>query len=153
MKKKEIRAALDALKRIRMPKIEDKALRNGIITDHLTLLREQRKLEADLRDLDTSHYADLEEDREKVADLQERLQLALGTKDHQKARELANEIAEHRDYLAATKACNKAIADLMNEDVTINGIPQDAFIEEIQKQDYDLGIIEAVYPMFKETNQ
>lgn len=153
MKKREIKPALEALKKIRMPKIEDKALRNGIIKDHLAMLSAQRKLDDDLRDLDTSHFADLDEDREEVARLQEKLQLAIGSKDHKKAVEYSSEIAEHADYLAAVKAYNKDVAELMEQEVEIAGIPMEAFIEEFQKQDYDCGIVEALYPMFIIDNQ
>ena len=145
MKKKEIRTALDALKTIRMPKIEDKALRNGIITDHLQLLREQRKYENDLRDLETAHLGAFEDERADVEDLQRKVQLEGDMKARQ---DLLREIAKHDRYFAALRDYNKAAGKVADEEVSITGIDQDRFVAEIQKQDFDLGILEALYPMF-----
>lgn len=138
-------AALEALKKIKMPAIENKELRNGIITDHLKLVRENKKYEEKIKELDTVHLGAYEEERKEVADLQRDLQ---AEKDVAKQVELAKKIESHKDLFDAIKAYNKAVEEITNEEVEIAGIPEAAFLEEIQKQDFDLGQIEALEPMF-----
>lgn len=144
MKKHEMKAALEALKKIKMPAIEDKGLRNSIITDHLTLVRAQKRYEKDVRDLDTVHLAAYAEEREKVTDLQRQLQIE---KDPAKAREIAAEIETHKDLFAAVRDFNKSVQELGEEEVEIHGVPEADFLEELQKQDFDLGQIEALESM------
>ena len=148
MKKKNIRTALDALKTIKMPKIEDKALRNGIINDHYTLLKEWDRYERDAKNLETVHLAPFEEERQKVGELQQKLQTCT---DRKEQLALVQEINSHEDLLKAINDHNKAVADLGEEEVEIKGIDHDKFMEEIAKQDFNLGLIEALYPMFTET--
>lgn len=145
MKKKEIPSALEALKKIKMPAIENKELRNGIITDHLKLVRENKKYEEKVKELDTVHLGAYEDERKEVADLQRDLQ---AEKDVAKQVELAKKIEGHKDLFDAIKSYNKAVEEIANEEVEIGGIPEAAFLEEIQKQDFDLGQIEALEPMF-----
>lgn len=141
-----MRAALDALRKIKMPAIEDKKLRNGIITDHLKLVREQKRYEEKVRDLETVHLGAFEKERETVTQLQRALQ---AEKDLSKQLELAREIESHTELFEAVKTCNNAIDELGKEDVQILGIPEAEFIEAIQSQDFDLGQIEALVPMFR----
>lgn len=145
MKKKNIRTVLDALKTIKMPKIEDKALRNGIINDHYALLEEWDKFEKETKKLETVHLGSFEDERQQVNELQQKLALSL---DRKEQIEIAKEINSHKDLMKATDAYNKAFEELSNEDVAINGIERDKFMDEIAKQDFDLGLIESLYPMF-----
>lgn len=145
MKKKNIRTALDALKTIKMPKIEDKELRNGIINDHFTLLKAWDKYEKDVKNLETAHLGPFEEERQKVGELQQKLQT---TTDRQEQLELSQEINSHEDLFKAINAYHKAVSDLGEEEVKIKGMDRDKFMDEIAKQDFNLGLIEALYPMF-----
>lgn len=146
MKKSEIRGVLAALKQIKMPKIEDKAFRNDLITDHLFLLGEQKRFDAKVKDLDTAHLGAYEEERNQVADLQQKLQMET---DPEKKKALVDEINSHKELYKAIMAFNKAVADLSEEEVkvpvTFDGMK---FIEALSGQDYDLGLVEAVFPMF-----
>lgn len=145
MKKKEMKAALEALRKIKMPSIEDKKLRNGIIKDHLSLLRAQKAYERDIRNLDTVHFGAFAEEREEVAKLQQQLGLETDT---EKKIALVKEIESHTELFDAVKAFNKDIDALGDEKVEILGIPQAEFLEEIVKQDFDLVQLEALEPMF-----
>lgn len=145
MKKSEIKPALNALKTIKMPKIEDKDLRNTIIKDHMALLGESRKLEAKIDDLRSAHLGALADEQKVVNDLREELRTAIES--HEAAR-IFKEIQSHKDYLDAEAALIKAINDLYAEEVEVTPVDSEKFLEEIQKQDYDLGLIEAIYPMF-----
>ena len=147
MKKKQIRAALDALKTIKMPKIEDKALRNGIINDHYTLLKEWDRYERDAKILETVHLGPFEEELKEIGKLQQKLQTST---DRKEQLDLVQEINDHEDLIKATNVHKKAVEDLGEEEVEINGIDHDKFMEEIAKQDFNLGLIEALYPMFNE---
>lgn len=145
MKKKEIKTALEALKTIKMPKIEDKELRNGIISDHFKLLGEQKKYEVDIENLRTAHLGAFEDEQREIQELNQELQTEL---DRVKQVELAKKINSHKEYAKAVVDFSKAVEDLGNEEVEIKGIPHEKFMEEIQKQDFELGLIEALYPMF-----
>lgn len=145
MKKREMKAALEALKKIRMPAIKNKALRNRIITDHLALLRAQKKYEAKIRDLETVHLGAFAEEREHVSELQRKMQ---ATTDEKEQRLLASEINAHTELLAAARSYNKAVDALGDEEVPVAGIPEAPFLEAIQDQDFDLAMIEALEPLF-----
>ena len=145
MKKKEIKIALDALKTIKMPKLEDKETRNGIIADHFNLLGEQKKYEADIEALRTAHLGAYEAEQKEIQELNQELQSEL---DRVKQAELMRKINSHKEYSEAVLAFSKAIEELGNEEVEIKGIDHEKFMEQIEKQDYDLGLIESLYPMF-----
>ena len=145
MKKKEIKVALDALKTIKMPKIEDKDLRNGIISDHFKLLGEQKNYEADIEKLRTVHLGAFEEEQKEIQELNQELQSEL---DRVKQAELMRKINSHKKYAEAVNAFSKAVEELGNAEVEINGIDHAKFMEQIEKQDYDLGLIESLFPMF-----
>lgn len=144
MKKKEIQLALNALKQIKMPKIEDKAIRNAIISNHLKLLGLSRKFNADFEDMRTVFLAQYEEEQTVVQKLQAEL---LQTSDKARREELVKTIESHKDYLEAVKDFNDKAAKLGEEEVEIEVIDGSKFVEEYQKQDYDLAVVEALYPM------
>ena len=146
MKKREIKTALEALKKIHMTRIEDKSLRNHIITIHLALLKEQRKYEADAADLEETHMGPFSEQREQIGRLQRQL---MAEKDTKKREELASEINGFVEVNNAWDAFNRDLARMEREEVATNTIPQEKFLEEIQKQDFDLGQIEALFPLFE----
>lgn len=146
MKKHEIKAALEALRKIKMPAIENKELRGGLIADHLKLVRAQKRYDEKVQDLETVHLGAFAEERDAVAKLQRDLQIE---KNVDKQIEIARQIESHKQLFEAIKTCNKAIEELGNEDVEIAGIPEAEFLEAIQSQDFDLGQIEALVPMFK----
>ena len=45
MKKREMKSTLEAMKVVRVPKIENKELRNKFIRVHLKLLKEEKKFD------------------------------------------------------------------------------------------------------------
>ena len=146
MKKKEIKAALDALKKVRMPKIEDKELRNALIKNHLFLLGQNKKYEQDIEDLRTAHLGPYDETLQEIQELQNKLQTET---DKTKANEIVAEINSHTEVLEAINGFNKAVMDLGNEDVELTLVSGDKFCEEYQNQDYDMNVVEALYPMFE----
>ena len=146
MKKKDIRHALDALKPVKLQKIEDKKLRKTIVSNYVTLVVAWNAFEEQRKAMEEAHLGAYEKQREEVAKLQQELQAET---DRNKQKELLRQINENEELFAAVKEFNKDFEALGNEEVEVKGIPQDEFIEEIQKQDFDLGIIEALYPMFK----
>jgi len=145
-----MKAALDALKRIKMPAIADKPLRNGIINTHLALLREQRRFEKELADLETAHLGAFKDEREALAKLQREMS---AEKDAAKREAIAEKINGFTALYDAWEGYQKAVEELAKQTVEVAGIPQDAFVAEIQKQDFDLAQIEALYPLFIEANE
>ena len=146
MKKREIRPALDALKTIKMPLIEDKELRNLIIRDHFQLLGEQKRYSSDFEDARTATLSGYEKDQEEVVKLDAQLR---GETDAEKQKAIIAEIEKHKGYLDAVKMFNETAAKMGEEEVEIEHIDADKFIAEYQKQDYDMGVVEALYPLFK----
>lgn len=145
MKKKEMSGALGALKTIKMSKIEDKELRNAIIRNHFKLLGENKKYEADIEDLRTAHLGALADEQKKVNELREEIRTVTKA---ERAGEILKEIKSYQGYLDAEADFIKAFNELGEKEVELTPIDSEKFLDEIQKQDFDLGLIEAIYPMF-----
>lgn len=145
MKKKDMKQVLDALKTIKLPKFEDKELRNAIIKDHFKLLGENKKYEEAIDNLRTAHLGALADEQKKVNELREELRTVTKA---ERAGEILKEIREYQGYLDAEADFIKDFNELAEEEVEITPIDSEKFLDEIQKQDFDLGLIEAIYPMF-----
>ena len=146
MKKKEIKPALNALKTIKMPRIEDRDLRNAIIKNHLFLLGQGKKFDAAVEDLRSVHIGPYDQELQEVQAMQNQLNQET---DAGKRKELVEKINSHTDLLEAINAFNKAVMDLENEEVEVSLIDGEKFAEEYGKQDYDANVVEALFPMFK----
>lgn len=146
MKKSEIRAALDALKEIKMPKIEDKELRNTLIADHFALLDAGKKHDAAVEDKRTVFLAAYKDEETEMGELQQKLQIS---QDPVEARALSEQIFSHKDYRAAARAFNEEVGTLGKEEVPgLKKIDREKFMAEIEKQDFKLAWVEALYPLF-----
>ena len=147
MKKREIKPALEALKKIRMPKIEDKDVRNKLIKAHLFLLGQFRKFNEAVEDLRTVHLGDYVE---KIQEINEKQVQLNSETDEKKRKKLIDEINSYTDVLSAINAFNKDVIDLENEDVDIEKISGSSFVDEYGKmEDYDASVMEALFPMFE----
>ena len=147
MQKNQIHAALEALKKIKMPKIEDKALRNALIDDHYAIydagIKHDKAVERE-REVILGAYKN---DEQKIADLQRELQAALPGEEQ---REIAKQIIGFKDYDVAARKFNQKVTELGKEEVKgLKKIDREKFMEEIAKQDFDLGMIEGLYPLFE----
>lgn len=146
MKKSEIKRALDALKSVKIHSIEDKAFRNDLISDHIYLLGQQKAFESDINDLETVHLGAFEKEREEVGELQQQMQ---AEPDPAKQRELGAQVNAHKELIKAFGEYNKARYKLGQQEIEVpKPITADAFIKGMEGQDYDLSLIEAVFPMF-----
>ena len=146
MKKSEIKAALDALKEIKMPKIEDKELRNVLINNHFVLLDAGRKVDASAEDARRVFLEAYKEEQAKIDDLQRKLRTE---DDPQEQRAITREIDSHKDYMDAVKALNEKLVKLYDEPVEgLTRIDRARFSEEIQKHDFKMSWFEGFYPMF-----
>lgn len=144
MKKAEIRAVLGALKQIRMPKIEDKELRNAIIANHFDLFKIAKAVDADIEALRASLLAPYEDELREVDALQSRLHAEPENREI-----LVAEINSHTELQKAVDEFNKAYEEMMGEEIELKPIDAEKFVEEYQKQDYDMTVVEALWPMFK----
>lgn len=146
MKKSEIKAALDALKEIKMPKIEDKELRNALINNHFALIDAGRKVDATAEDARKVFLEAYKEEQEKIEALQQKLRTE---DDPKEQRAISREIDSHKDYMDAVKALNEKLVKLYEEPVEgLTRIDRVRFSEEIQKQDFKMSWFESLYPMF-----
>lgn len=145
MKKRELRLVLDAFKRIKMPKIEDKDLRNKMITCHLALIKELKKYEAELEDFRVVHLGAFDDELAEYQELQNKINIEMNP---EKRAELLEKLESHKDLRDAIQAYNKAVVAAGEKDVEVEKIDAAAFVAEYQKQDYDASVVEALSPLF-----
>lgn len=145
MKKKEIKSALEALRPIRAQRIADQELRDAILDDTMTLLAEQRKYEQDAKDLERAHLGAYEADRAAVAQLRSQLQRET---DREKRADLQAKIDSYEELYREVREFNKKVLALGEESIHIKPIDRDTFMKEMQSQDYNLGMIIDLSPLF-----
>lgn len=146
MKKREIKSVIEGLKAVKIAKLEDKAMRTSVFKTFMKLLGLQKQYESDFEDMRTVFLSAHKGEQEKVADLQQKLNME---SDRAKQVELAKEINSHADYLAAVKELNEKVEALGNEEVEVEALDAEKFTDELQKQECDLSVIEQVYPLLK----
>ena len=147
MKRSEIKPALDALKEIKMPKIEDKALRADLIANHFALLDAGRKLDAMVEDKRTVFTEAYKEEAQVIQDLQNKFN---ESEDAEEKKAIAKDINSHKDYLKAINDFNEEVGKLYAEEVSgLKPIDREKFMAEAEKMDnFKLSWVEALYPMF-----
>ena len=146
MKKREIKSVIEGLKAVKIAKLEDKAMRTSLFKTFMKLLGLQKQYESDFEDMRTVFLSAHKGEQEKVADLQQKLNIE---SDRAKQVELAKEINSHADYLAAVKEMNEKVEALGNDEVEVEALDAEKFTDELQKQECDLSVIEQVYPLLK----
>ena len=113
MKKSEIRVALDALKEIKLPKIEDKDLRNTIIENHFILLDASRKVDEKVEDNRKVFLAAHKAEEKAVNELKAKIVEATN-RDNKVA--LSKELREkHQCYFDAVDEFNESVDKLYAE--------------------------------------
>lgn len=145
MKKVQINPALAALNRIRVTMIEDKGLRDQVITTHVALLEEQQNFRSAMARLKKAHLAGYDNELDAMQALERDRQAAAD--DKEKAR-IQAELDKHVDVLKAFDAYKKAIAELGMKEIKVPGLPKARFLAAIQDQIEDLGMLEALFPLF-----
>lgn len=145
MKKREIKSVIEGLKAVKIAKLEDKAMRTSVFKTFMKLLGLQKQYESDFEDMRTVFLSAHKGEQEKVADLQQKLNME---SDRAKQVELAKEINSHADYLAAVKELNEKVEALGNEEVEVEAMDAEKFTDELQKQECELSVFEQVYPLF-----
>lgn len=145
MKKKEIKAALEALRPIKAQRIADKNLREAILADTLSLLSAQRQYEQAAKDLEHAHLGAYENERAAVAQLRNRLQRET---DREKRAELQARIDSYEELYEAVRTFNKEVLALGEEAVPVRELDRETFMKEMQSQDYNLGMIIDLSPLF-----
>ena len=148
MKKKEIKSVLETLKSIKLHGEKDADFTKSLIKNHLFLLGENKKLEGEIGDLDTVYLGAYKEDREKVANLQQKLQKETDT---EKQKNIIEEIESYGDFLQAFADFNKALGKLLDEEISIpNPLSSEAFISYIKDDVLSLDVIEGLYPLLED---
>ena len=146
MLKKDIAAALTALKEIKINKFEDKEVRNILIDDHFALLDAGKKLDAKIEDMRKVFIESYKDEEQAVQDLQTKINEA-STREEQI--ELSKQLrTEHKDYLDAVKDFNEQVTKLYSEEVEVKKIDREKLMDELKKQDLKLSWVEALYPLF-----
>ena len=148
MKKSEIRVALDALKEIKLPKIEDKDIRNTIIENHFILLDASRKVDEKVEDNRKVFLAAHKAEEKAVNELKAKIVEATN-RDNKVA--LSKELREkYQCYFDAVDEFNESVDKLYAEEVPgLKPIDREKFIEELKNMDdFNLAWVEALYPLF-----
>lgn len=97
--------------------------------------------------VDDIYKPTIEDLKRQVVELLEALSREL---DRAKQAELATEITNHAEYLDAVKEFNERAAEMGREVVETETIDMGAFMEEYEKQGYDPGVVEGLFPLFAE---
>jgi hypothetical protein len=121
-------------------------MRTSVFKTFMKLLCLQKQYESDFEDMRTVFLSAHKGEQEKVADLQQKLNME---SDRAKQVELAKEINSHADYLAAVKELNEKVEALGNEEVEVETLDADKFTDELQKQECELETIERLFPLIK----
>ena len=146
MLKKDIAAALTALKEIKINKFEDKEVRNTLIDDHFALLDAGKKLDAKIEDMRKVFIESYKDEEQAVQDLQTKIN---ETTVREEQIELSKQLrTEHKDYLDAVKDFNEQVTKLYSEEVEVKKIDREKLMDELEKQDLRLSWVEALYPLF-----
>lgn len=146
MFKKDIAAALTALKEIKINKFEDKEIRNILIDDHFALLDAGKKLDAKIEDMRKVFIESYKDEEQAVQDLQTKINEATVREEQI---ELSKQLrTEHKDYLDAVKDFNEQVTKLYSEEVEVKKIDREKLMDELEKQDLKLSWVEALYPLF-----
>lgn len=147
MKKNQARAALEALRTVRMPKIADKEVRNDLIANHFTLFDVVEKFDKQAHKLEAVHLGAFEEDRKKVGQLQAQIQVE---KDVTKRNELISSLngEEFKELNAAWETYAKEMNAYGNEPIKgLKPIDRDKFLAAVADADLEFPQLEALYPM------
>lgn len=150
MKKSQTKAALEALRTVRMTKISDKEVRNALITNHMMLFDILEKYEKQAKKLETVHLGAFEEDRKKVAKIQEEYRKETDPKKRNALLEKLNG-KEFEELNKAWGEYAKAMDALGEEEVTgLKPINKEKFIDAISDAEIEFPQLEALYPMLGE---
>lgn len=147
MKKKDIKKALEALKKVPVAKIKDTKLKQAIIRSYMQLLAERSKLqeqEDGIRALFLDQYQD---EQKEVSKLFIELQ---NTEDGDKRKAISAEFEKHGSCIMAADEMAKELKKINDETVSIDAIDEEGFIKAYgQIGDVDLAVLEAIYPLLK----
>lgn len=145
MNKRDLQPALDALKTIKMPKIESKELRAALIRLHFALLGEWRKFTSGIEDLRTVYLGAYRDEIAEVAPLEQEM-MNPATSDARKL-EIAKVLRSHTDLQVAIKTFNAECEKLAGCPVEVASIDSTAFLSMATEQGLELETIEKLYPI------
>ncbi len=147
MKRREMGAALIAMRSVKVQRLENKDLRAQFIRVHLKLLEEQKKYDAELEDRRIVFLAAWGEEQSAVIRLEGMMN---AEPDLAKKRDIATEIETHHDYLDAVKEFNETTDKMGREEMVVESFDMAEFISDYEKQGYDPAVIEGLFPLFAE---
>lgn len=150
MYKREIRPALDGLKKVNMTKIEDKDFRNKLISVHLQLLKDGRKYNEKVEDLETAYLGPIQERADELQKVMAEYEVET---DVEKKNELLKKLNSYSDVGDSRRAFSREVEKLGKQPVKIESLSLQKFTEEYMKQDYSADVMEKVFPIFEEETE
>lgn len=147
MKKNQAKAALEALRTVRMPKIADKEVRNALISNHFALFDAVEKFDKQAKKLETVYLGAFEEERKKVGQIQEQFR---AEKDAAKRNELIAKLNgdEFKELNAAWESYAKEMNAYGDEPIEgLKPIDREKFLAAVADAEMEFPQLEALYPM------
>ena len=144
MKKYQIIPACEGFKKLNMPKIEDKELRNELIGIHFDLLDEKEQYERNVDKLRTVYIVPLQD---KIDEVQKLARQYEGESDPEKRIRLRDKINSYTDVDEAEIAFQKAMEKLGKEEINIRTVSRKKFRQEYAKQEYNAEVVEKLHPL------
>lgn len=146
MKKSDIKAALEALRPIKVNKITDAGIKAVVIEDALLLAAAGRELDQQIQAAQEVFLGAYKEEAEEI----ERLRADLVSADPEEQKPIAREINSHKDYFAAQREYAKKQDEILDGELSgLKKIDRERFVKSLEKQEnLTLSQLEALYPLF-----
>lgn len=147
MKKSQIKAALEALRTVRMTKVSDKEVRNALISNHMVLFDDMDKYGKQAKKLEAVYLGAFEDDRKKVGQIQNEFRMET---DPKKKNEILQKLNgdEFKELNKAWEVYADEMNKLGNEEVVgLKPIDREKFIAAVADAEIEFQQLEALYPM------
>lgn len=147
MKNFEIKSALEALKKINLSSIKDKAVKSQLFGLSLDLLSANRKLQQRIDDTRTTVLGPVQTSLDEI----EKLKFDMAReKDEAKKKEILDKIEAHTEVIEPSTMFNQKVNELLQEEFEIKGIEKDSFVAAVSELDgIDLSVLEGLFPVLE----
>lgn len=138
MKKEQIVSYFYFLNGINLSKIEDKAIRSAVISNHMMMYRIVKEHEEDVKELQKKLFEGKESEIGALNDLRERFRNEV---DEAKKADIVKKIVdEHASTLALEKEYTEALSTKMKEEkeITLKKVNQDDFVDACVSADINI---------------
>ena len=122
MKKKDLKLAVESIKKLKLNVFEDKAISTALFKNFMALVGELRAFETKIDDMRTAFLNSYQKEQGEVAELQQKLAIE---KNDAKKLEIVEKINGYKKYLDALKAFNDEVRAAEMEEIKTKITPID----------------------------